>query len=513
MRIIISMALLSLASMAYGACIPNDNVECPKERPNRNPTIHIDLGTILSVIEAIDAQRPKTESTKPTPVKPKTTVQPPPKVNPKPVTPTKPKPVIKKPIKPKTTIPPKLIKVNAPEPRPIEEVIPALKWDFKNRLEQKSDYLIKDEYIVTLKDDMGLDPHEISAKLGIEHSCIGKIFSKLFSGFMIHTTADEALKLATHPLVKSVTQDMMLTSFENKAPAGIPKRVDMNPSRSGETHDINVYVIDTGIREDHIEVKDKIFRWRGIGSDLGGTAENECNNHGTAMASLIAGESLGQAMRVRLTDVTIATCPNRFLKTQPMVMSASNMLAALEWIAGEELLRADEANWQPAVVNMSFGAPASWLQDLTQPNLIRDGVFELALRKFIEDTGAIVVAAAGNDGSDACQIFPAHMPEVITVGALDKDGYIAPFSNYGPCVNSYARGEQQIAADASDKNTKEEIEGTSGSAAIVSGIIAHRLAAGEDASQILNDINQYPLSPQDELKHIEALKENLSNPM
>ncbi|HEX8951197.1 MAG TPA: S8 family serine peptidase, partial [Polyangia bacterium] len=54
--------------------------------------------------------------------------------------------------------------------------------------------------------------------------------------------------------------------------------------------------------------------------------------------------------------------------------------------------------------------------------------------------GAIVVAAAGNLAVDAKGDSPAGLDGVITVGAVDMSGKIAPYSNYGSVVALMAPG-------------------------------------------------------------------------
>ncbi|MEA2826359.1 MAG: hypothetical protein QOG43_798 [Actinomycetota bacterium] len=56
----------------------------------------------------------------------------------------------------------------------------------------------------------------------------------------------------------------------------------------------------------------------------------------------------------------------------------------------------------------------------------------------IQKQGVVVVAAAGNDGT--CQpMFPAALPDVVSVGAIGPDGP-AFFTNYGPWVRACAPG-------------------------------------------------------------------------
>ncbi|MZP31085.1 S8 family serine peptidase [Heliobacterium undosum] len=54
--------------------------------------------------------------------------------------------------------------------------------------------------------------------------------------------------------------------------------------------------------------------------------------------------------------------------------------------------------------------------------------------------GALVVAAAGNGGTDADRVYPAAYPGVLTVGAIMPDKTIADFSNSGHCVELVAPG-------------------------------------------------------------------------
>ena len=66
--------------------------------------------------------------------------------------------------------------------------------------------------------------------------------------------------------------------------------------------------------------------------------------------------------------------------------------------------------------------------------------------KILTDVGLAVVAAAGNEDQDACTKSPAHVEEVLTVGATYLDDSKTVFSNYGSCVQvrtTHARQQQQ----------------------------------------------------------------------
>ncbi len=57
--------------------------------------------------------------------------------------------------------------------------------------------------------------------------------------------------------------------------------------------------------------------------------------------------------------------------------------------------------------------------------------------------GMLVVVAAGNEGSKPWYYIgaPADADSILSVGAVDKDGYIAPFSSYGPAADGRVKPE------------------------------------------------------------------------
>ncbi len=80
------------------------------------------------------------------------------------------------------------------------------------------------------------------------------------------------------------------------------------------------------------------------------------------------------------------------------------------------------------ILNLSFGGYA--YDD-------NAAVLADAIRTF-QDSGGVVVASAGNDGT-CCPTYPAALPGVVSVGALAAWGP-APFTNYGPWVRACAPG-------------------------------------------------------------------------
>ena len=86
-----------------------------------------------------------------------------------------------------------------------------------------------------------------------------------------------------------------------------------------------------------------------------------------------------------------------------------------------------------------------------------------------EANGITVIAAAGNKNADASGYIPANINGVITVGAVDSDGYKLSASNYGDAVEYYVNAESTsqaaavfagkfIAGNTSDVATSYETE-------------------------------------------------------
>lgn len=113
------------------------------------------------------------------------------------------------------------------------------------------------------------------------------------------------------------------------------------------------------------------------------------------------------------------------------------------------------------VISLSLGSSSA-------DSVVRQAV-DYAISK-----GAIVVAAAGNDGCD-CMSYPANYPEVLSVGATDDNNQLASFSSYGPNLDVVAPGVNLYTTDwqSSDPTSAYAggISGTSLSTPIVSGLL------------------------------------------
>ena len=147
----------------------------------------------------------------------------------------------------------------------------------------------------------------------------------------------------------------------------------------------------------------------------------------------------------------------------------SQVLAGLDWILSPE----NPNSKSKAVLNLSIGGPIS-------PAL------NSAIQK-LTNAGITVVAAAGNEATDACTRSPASAPSAITVGATQISETPASFSNYGSCVDINAPGVSITGAWIGSATATNTISGTSMATPHVAGAAAVYLGlTGASVSQVAN---------------------------
>ncbi|CAG8454090.1 20768_t:CDS:2 [Dentiscutata erythropus] len=214
------------------------------------------------------------------------------------------------------------------------------------------------------------------------------------------------------------------------------------PTSSGK--EVNVYIMDTGVRMTHDEFKDRVI--------LGGVFCDECKDgddeygHGTHVAGTVAGTTYGVAKLANIINVRVG--------------DASGSIDFLAITKGVNYVINAHKNdtKKNSIINMSFHLE-----------------YSEAMVKLVEectDNGIHVVVSAGNSNIDACSITPAAAPSAITVACSDKSDQMAYFSNYGPCVDIYAPGVKILSAYIKSDTDNTYLDGTSMSAPHVAGAIA-----------------------------------------
>ena len=222
------------------------------------------------------------------------------------------------------------------------------------------------------------------------------------------------------------------------------------PNGTGEG--VDIYILDTGVKYDHEEFEGRAEYG---GYDPMDVAEaqnlrgNDCDGHGTHVASLAAGKTYGTAKKARIYSIRVLGCANSGYQ--------SRILEGLDYV-----YRIIPERGRPAVVSMSFRTYYSYTIDI--------------VIKRLYDENITMVAAAGNTRrSSACNISPARSPHVITVAGSAVDDKIYYYTSAGPCVDIFAPGSMIEAADYTCASCSKNNSGTSMAAPKVSGVAAIHL--------------------------------------
>ncbi|GAA2311222.1 S8 family peptidase [Streptomyces kunmingensis] len=207
---------------------------------------------------------------------------------------------------------------------------------------------------------------------------------------------------------------------------------------SSRGDDTVIAVVDTGADLDHPDLEGRFVD----GHDFVDNDDEpkDMNGHGTHVSGIAAAHTdngigiAGGAPGAKIMPVRVLGADGSG--------SNANITKGIVWAADHG---AD-------VINLSLG------EGPLMSNLLQGGILNRAIQH-AHDKGAVVVAAAGNDGKDT-QPYKVDTP-VLVVGASDQDGKAASFSNFG--------AEQAVSAPGVDilstlptYRTKESLKNTSG---------------------------------------------------
>lgn len=214
---------------------------------------------------------------------------------------------------------------------------------------------------------------------------------------------------------------------------------------------VTVAVLDTGLL-DHSTLSGLTVSHFDLVNDGG-----EFNGHGTAMASLIAGQNSnaeGVAQAARLLDIRVADAEG----VSNTALVSSGIIKAVDLGA--------------RVINISLGSFGN------------SQVMENAVR-YALDRNVVIVAAGGNEQMNMLA-YPAALQGVISVGAVDANGQQAYFSNSGQTLTISAPGVGIVSGYTGNQIVIGS--GTSQAAALVSGVVATMVGwgySGQNISRLL----------------------------
>ncbi len=199
----------------------------------------------------------------------------------------------------------------------------------------------------------------------------------------------------------------------------------LHPALAGDVHGGWNYV------DDDADTRDVAM---GVDTNQDG-AVDDAVGHGTFVAGLVS-----------LVAPSARIAPYRILDSD----GVGSVYLAIQAIVDATADGAD-------VINLSFGSPTK-----SESKLLAQAI------KDAEKAGAVVVAAAGNDGTDG-EHYPAAQSEVLGVSALD-DSAVALFSCRGKWVDVAAPGVDVVGPVPGGRYARWA--GTSTSAPLVSGEVA-----------------------------------------
>ena len=227
---------------------------------------------------------------------------------------------------------------------------------------------------------------------------------------------------------------------------------------------IKVAIIDDGLDVTHEDLQGAIIKSYDLSTKTANVAHTYAyENHGTAVTGIIAARVNRKGIQGVASQAEVI-----FLKYKEEMSDSET----IELFTKAEEFGAD-------IINCSWGTG-----DVSQA--VKEKIVDLA-KNGRDGKGTIIVFAAGNDDKDMGNDESA-IPEVISVGATDKDNLRASYSSYGKNLDVVSpggyylgittlddmgsKGEASIDENYLLYNDSKAFVGTSAAAPTVSGVIA-----------------------------------------
>ncbi|MGW5256692.1 type VII secretion-associated serine protease mycosin [Streptomyces sp. NPDC004012] len=228
---------------------------------------------------------------------------------------------------------------------------------------------------------------------------------------------------------------------------------------------VTVAVVDSGVDASHPDLSGQVLK----GKDFTGgeNAQEDLVGHGTRMASLIAAHGHGEGNKSGMMGLApkAKILPLRTIRNRDDKNQDETWAAAVRYAVDQGA----------KVINLSFADEYS-----------ETGITGREAVAYAEAHDAVVVAGAGNNGGGVG--YPAALPGVIAVGAVDKEANLWENSNTGKQVALTAPGVDILAANKIRSQGYGIASGTSDATAYVSAAAALVRAKYPDltAGQVIN---------------------------
>lgn len=347
------------------------------------------------------------------------------------------------------------------------------------KISNNNNNVLRDQYIIRLKSNQKLEQlrshiQEVAEDIGGFDMQLGHVFENLVEhgvvGYSARLTRVGLNILLKHDIIESIEDDQIRHLYDCQQQT---KDVDWGLARTNDanfTHavsyqyqyttgstgrGVDAYVIDTGIYCENNDFVNKkfgtcSFGFSAVKSALGVVDVTDGNGHGTHVSGSIAGFTYGVAKEADLIAVKVMSDRGSG--------SSSNILAGIDWVVGNV-----KKTKKPSVANLSIGGGFSQTEN--------DAI------KAATQAGVVMVVAAGNEDSDACDTSPASEPSAITVAASDDKNIRASYSNWGSCVDVFGPGSNIKSTWIDAPDATNTISGTSMASPHVCGVAAKILSA------------------------------------
>lgn len=212
----------------------------------------------------------------------------------------------------------------------------------------------------------------------------------------------------------------------------LPLRTTFDPVFEGDN--AMIYVVDSGVDTDHPELANaninKVHNpsqgsfdtFIGAGGSAPSFSVNDDHGHGTAMASLIAGEEVGVARHAEIGVVKVSAADGN--------ATISDVAEGIDSIFKHRRINTELADgiYSTAGVLCAWTFPKSEALD--------------RLFTFMWNSRLIPICAAGNAGGDVDNYSPGGLNLLLTVGASDSSDNVPTFSNDAGAVVEQGSGLQ-----------------------------------------------------------------------
>lgn len=139
--------------------------------------------------------------------------------------------------------------------------------------------------------------------------------------------------------------------------------------------------------------------------------------HGTAVATILAGNQPASGLVGLLPNVNIMAAIALYQKKEHLLATTKSIVSAIDWLMLKKV----------RLVNISLSG--------SKANLILKKVFASAIK-----SNMIIFSAAGNNGKAASASYPAALPGVIAITAIDAANRIYLRANQGQYIDFSAPG-------------------------------------------------------------------------